>query len=219
MKRTASIYILAGINGAGKSSIGEEIFRAEGSHLFNPDTIAARIRGLHPSISAELANAHAWQIGRELLEQSIAQGRDYRFETTLGGNTITRLLAQAAQAGHKLHIWFCGLASAELHIQRVRARVASGGHDIPVLKIRERWIRSRENLVHLLPYIHHLRLYDNTTEANPAAGKTPKPVLWLEMKQGRITAPADLSGAPEWAQPILAAAMQLHLQIKNSKKK
>jgi predicted ABC-type ATPase len=106
-------------------------------------------------------------------------------------------------------IWFCGLASPEMHLARVARRVAQGGHDIPPAKIRERWRTSRENLIRLLPFIHHLRVYDNSAEADPAVGHAPRPVLWLEMKEGRITAPADLSGAPEWVQPILGAAFKL----------
>src|SRR5690606_35803677 len=98
----------------------------------------------------------------------------------------------------------------DLHLRRVRLRVARGGHDIPERKIHERWNSSRENLIRLLPHIHHLRMYDNSTEADPAKGKSPLPVLLLEMKQRRITAPADLSHAPDWAQPIVAAAMRLH---------
>jgi predicted ABC-type ATPase len=204
------LYVLAGVNGAGKSSIGESEFVSQGSPVFNPDTIAQQIRTLHPDISLTLANAHAWQIGKSLLEQAIAGGRDYRFETTLGGRTIAQLLEKAARSGHRLRIWFCGLASPELHLQRVQSRVAHGGHDIPAQKIRERWNRSRENLIRLLPLIDHLRVYDNSEEADPAAGRKPEPVLLLEMQRGKITAPADLSNAPDWAQPIIAAAIHLH---------
>jgi predicted ABC-type ATPase len=210
MPEMPTIHVLAGVNGAGKSSIGESEFNRKGSSVFNPDAIARQIRTLHPYIDLTLANAHAWQIGKSLLEQAIAEGRDYRFETTLGGRTIAQLLERAAQSGHRLHVWFCGLASAELHLRRVRSRVAHGGHDIPEQKIRERWTGSRENLIRLLPLIDHLRLYDNSHEADPAEGRQPQPVLLLEIKRRKITAPADLSGAPDWAQPIIAAAIHLH---------
>ena len=210
MISTPNILVLAGVNGAGKSSIAGEFAESGEDFFYNPDTAAAQIRTLHPDIPPHLANAHAWQIGKALLEQAIAGGRDYRFETTLGGSTITRILEQAVGAGHHLHVWFCGLESVDLHIRRVRARVAHGGHDIPVEKIRERWARSRENLIRLLPNIHHLRVYDNSIEADPMQGLQPRPVLLLEMKELKITAPADLSGAPDWAQPILGAAMLLH---------
>lgn len=210
MSGIPTIHVLAGVNGAGKSSVGESIFKEEGSKVFNPDTIATRIRALHPEISRSMANAHGWQIGKALLEQAIAGKRDYRFETTLGGNTIPALLEKAAKEGHRVNVWFCGLASPELHIRRVQKRAARGGHDIPVEKIHERWHSSRENLVRLLPCIHHLRLYDNSFEADPVEGRKPRPVLLLEMREQTITAPEDLSGAPEWAQPILAAGMLLH---------
>jgi len=36
----------------------------------------------------------------------------------------------------------------------------------------------------------------------------PDPLL--EMKHGKITAPSDLSQAPDWAKPIVAAAIKLH---------
>ena len=210
MSEKPVIHVLAGVNGAGKSSIGESEFRSEGLSVFNPDTIAQQIRDLHPDISLTLANAHAWQIGKSLLEQAIAGGQDYRFETTLGGRTIAQLLEKAARSGHRLQVWFCGLASADLHIRRVRSRVAHGGHDIPVEKIRERWNRSRENLIRLLPCIDHLRVYDNSSEADPAEGRQPQPILLLEMQRGQITAPADLSNAPDWVRPIIAAAIHLH---------
>ena len=204
------IAVLAGVNGAGKSSVAGGFLLKEGDTFFNPDTVAQQIRNLHPDIPLAMANAHAWQIGKALLEQAIAAGRDYRFETTLGGRSIAQLLEKAARAGHRLHIWFCGLASPDLHIRRVRSRVSHGGHDIPEEKIRERWNRSRENLIRLLPLIDHLRVIDNSAESDPAEGHRPRPVLLLEMQRGKITAPADLSGAPEWAQPIIAAAIHLH---------
>jgi predicted ABC-type ATPase len=210
VKNTPEIAVLAGVNGAGKSSVAGGFLLKEGDTFFNPDTVAQQIRNLHPDIPLAMANAHAWQIGKALLEQAIAGGRDYRFETTLGGRSIAQLLQQAARAGHRLHIWFCGLSSPDLHLKRVRSRVAHGGHDIPEEKIRERWNRSRENLVRLLPLIDHLRVYDNSAESDPAQGQRPRPVLLLEMQRGKITAPADLSGAPEWAQPIIAAAIHLH---------
>lgn len=204
------IAVLAGVNGAGKSSVAGGFLLKEGDTFFNPDTVAQQIRNLHPDIPLAMANAHAWQIGKALLEQAIAAGRDYRFETTLGGRSIAQLLEKAARAGHRLHIWFCGLASPDLHIRRVRSRVSHGGHDIPEEKIRERWNRSRENLIRLVPLIDHLRVIDNSAESDPAEGHRPRPVLLLEMQRGKITAPADLSGAPEWAQPIIAAAIHLH---------
>lgn len=77
MNQAGTIVVLAGVNGAGKSSIAGAFTSQERGSFFNPDAVAREIRFLHPDVSAELANGQAWQIGRALLEQAIAEGRDY----------------------------------------------------------------------------------------------------------------------------------------------
>lgn len=59
-----------------------------------------------------------------------------------------------------------------------------------------------------MPYLTALRVYDNSFEANPAEGKTPEllPVLYVE--RGRIISPRHLSQTPDWAKPIVAAAIK-----------
>jgi hypothetical protein len=100
-----------------------------------------------------------------------------------------------------------------MHIQRVRARVANGGHDIPQDKIRERWVGSRINLIRLMPQLSRLQVFDNSTEAAPGQD-IPDPVLVLEMVEGRVSYPAQddtqvLESIPEWARPIVQAAMEI----------
>jgi predicted ABC-type ATPase len=119
-----SIYVLAGTNGGGKSSIGGEMFLDRGVELFNPDEVAKQLRSVNPSLSSETANAAAWQAGARILRRAISERLNFAFETTLGGHTITTLLEAAAHSGIHVHIWYVGLRSPELHIQRVRARVA-----------------------------------------------------------------------------------------------
>lgn len=202
-----SIYVLAGTNGAGKSSIGGELLRAEGVQFYNPDDAARRLRAANPSLSAAEANGLAWQQGATLLQRAIAQKGSFAFETTLGGDTITRLLETAIDAGLQVHVWYAGLASVEQHVQRVKARVARGGHDIPEDTIRRRYVTSRLNLIRLLPRLASLRVYDNSAEGDPARGLKPQPVLVLHSDRGTIVGPADLSEAPAWAKPIVAAAL------------
>jgi len=203
------LYVLAGVNGAGKSSIGGAALRQQGSAYFNPDEVAQRIRSAL-ECSVEEANALAWQEGKRRLDEAIESRADYAFESTLGGNTIPGLLAQAADEGFQVVVWFAGLSSAGQHIARVRERVAAGGHDIPEAKIRERWETSRRNLIALLPHLSELRIFDNSREA--AAGRIPEPVLLLHWRGGKIIAPSrrGLELTPEWAKPIIARALQLH---------
>ena len=88
-------------------------------------------------------------------------------------------------------------------------RVRAGGHDIPEDAIRRRYRHSRLNLVQLLPVLTELRVYDNSATADPAAGQAPAPVLVLHMRGGRIVGPPDLASTPDWAKPIVAAAVSL----------
>ena len=209
--RPSRIYVLAGVNGAGKSSIGGAAFRGFGADYYNPDQAARALRAAHPGLSLAEANAEAWQQGRRLLERAIAEGLDFAFETTLGGNTIVRLLSEAATKGIEVYIWYVGLSSPELHIARVQSRVRRGGHDIPERDIRRRYEHSRLNLIHVLPRLAALRIWDNSKDADPAAGKTPAPVLVLHMERGKILNPSDLAKAPDWAKPIVAAALRLQI--------
>jgi len=209
------IFVLAGVNGAGKSSIAGATFRAHGADYFNPDEAARRLMAANARLDQTEANGLAWQQGKRLLERAIAEHLDHTFETTLGGHTLPRMLGEAVAAGIAVHVWYAGLSSPELHIHRVRSRVQRGGHDIPEEAIRRRYQHSRLNLIELIPRLAALRLYDNSAEADPAAGAVPQPVLLLHLDHDRIVAPPDLSGTPDWARPIVAAA--LHAVVRSPK--
>lgn len=201
------IWVLAGTNGAGTSSIGGAIIRAQGENYFNPDEAARKLRQAAPSLSLATANGQAWHEGKRLLEKAISEKLDFAFETTLGGSTITALLQQAIALGFSVKIWYAGLASADLHLERVKARVIHGGHDIPEATIRARYDQSRLNLIDLIPGLDELRVYDNSEDADPMGGTPPRPRLLLHMAQGSIVQHCDLGVAPDWVKPILAAAL------------
>jgi predicted ABC-type ATPase len=205
-----SIYVLAGTNGAGKSSVAGAAFRARGADYFNPDETTRRIQEANPGIPLEEANSQAWRIGKHLLERAIAERLDFAFETTLGGNTIPALLESAHRAGLAVRVWFVGLNGADLHVARVKARVARGGHDIPEAKIRERFDRSRENLIRLIPSLTELRVFDNSETGDPTLGIPPRPVSILHAKDGRIRDACELSTVPHWAKPLVLAALRAY---------
>jgi predicted ABC-type ATPase len=204
----AKIFVLAGVNGAGKSSIGGAALLAKGVKYYNPDQEAGALRQDNPGLDLETANAHAWACGRNGLERALAHGLNFAFETTLGARTMTDLLLAGAQGGAEVHVWYAGLASAEQHIERVRSRVAAGGHDIPEQKIRERYAGSRANLVRLMPWLASLRVYDNSAEGDPKLGERPQPLLLLHMQAGKVISHIALEQVPQWAKPLLATALK-----------
>lgn len=208
-QKWSCIYVLAGVNGAGKSSIGGAAFREHSADYYNPDEAAAKLMAANRNLSLTDANSAAWQQGVRLLKRAIEERLGFAFETTLGANTIPRLLVQAAEEAIEVYVWYVGLSSPELHIQRVQSRVRRGGHNIASEHIYRRYEHSRLTLIQLLPLLAALRVYDNSTDADPAAGKTPHPKLMLHMQRGRIVAPRNLQQTPQWAKPIVAAALKL----------
>jgi predicted ABC-type ATPase len=204
------ITVLAGVNGAGKSSIGGAYLQQRGGAFYNPDLVALAARKASPSLTAQEANAYAWQRGKELLDAAIADRTDFNFETTLGGETMSKLLIDAAKRGATLNIWYAGLSSIDLHIKRVASRVEKGGHPIPEADIRKRWIGSHVNLVKLLPHVTDLRVYDNSMERDPDKGQSPEPKLVLSVTKRAIDFPGpdDVQNTPEWAKPIIVAAFK-----------
>ena len=185
------------------------MFLAKGTGYFNPDDAAARIRSAKPHLSAAEANSQAWNQGTRLLQRAIADRLNFAFETTLGGNTIPALLSSALSARLEVRVWYVGLSSVELHIARVIARVEKGGHPIPEQKIRERFDRSRLNLIRLLPRLTELLVYDNSSNADPDAGERPEPQLLLHMASGQIAGLCDFQSIPQWAKPIVATALKI----------
>jgi predicted ABC-type ATPase len=153
------------------------------------------------------ANARAWRLGRLFLQRAIDQRADFALETTLGGRTMTGLLMRAANVGMRVQAWYVGLDTPERHVARVSARVARGGHGIPEARIRERYDASRANLVALLPYLSELKLWDNSVEGDPHSGGRPSPELILHFAAGRILAACAPGHVPEWAKPIVRAAI------------
>jgi predicted ABC-type ATPase len=202
------IYVLAGTNGAGKSSLAGAAFREAGIEVFDPDEATLRIQSANPGITQEQANSASWHQGKRLLQRAVAERLTFALETTLGGGTIATLLEIALFQGIEVRVWYVGLRDADLHVERVRARVAKGGHDIPEARIRHRYDSSRLNLIRLMPRLTELRVYDNTEEADPYAGNSPQPLLVLHMSGGDIVAACDLNRTPGWAKPILAAAIK-----------
>jgi predicted ABC-type ATPase len=204
------LLVLAGVNGAGKSSVGGHgMLGRAGLSWFNPDRCARRLIE-QLGVAQEQANALAWQHGLALLDRAVAAGHSHAFETTLGGDTMAQRIVAASET-HDVLMWYCGLASPERHIARVAQRVAAGGHPIPEAKIRERWVRSPIHLIELMPWLDELRVFDNSAEA--AVGEpVDVPVLVLHLVQGVVQYPAslaDLQRTPAWAKPIVKAARDL----------
>lgn len=198
------ITVIAGINGAGKSSIAGEYLRHLGTTYYNPDEAARILLHKNPAISADEANSKAWGIGYQYLNAAIDLDDDYAFETTLGGSKIFESLMRSISLQRQVCVFFVGLESPDLHIERVKNRVRNGGHDIDEAKIRERWEKSRANMAQLISGCYSVNVFDNSL---PLKDNKPQTRCLFKMEKGVFLQP-PIPDMPAWAKPLAASAIK-----------
>ena len=176
------IVLIGGPNGAGKSTIALRVLPAIECYEFvNADLIAAGLSPFRPA-------AHAVTAGKLMLQSmdaALKAGRTFAFESTLAGKKHAEFLSSAKALGYRVHLFFVWLRSVELAIQRVQARVQSGGHDIPTETIRRRYGAGLRNLFKIyIPLADSYLIYDNSAR-EPAlvaeSGSIYDGQLWKSM--------------------------------------
>ncbi|MDE0059645.1 MAG: zeta toxin family protein [Defluviicoccus sp.] len=103
--------------------------------------------------------------GREALRRrrtAIAEGRTLAVETTLAGSGPLRLMETARGAGYRIVLHYVCVESSDQSLDRIRNRVALGGHDVPEADVRRRFVRSLANLPGAIARADDVLLYDNT---------------------------------------------------------
>lgn len=156
------IVVIAGPNGAGKTSAAPELLRdAGGVDVFvNADAIAAGLAGFAP----QLAAIEAGRVMLRRLRSLIDAGSDFAFETTLSGKSLSSLLADAVDRGYEIELMYIWLASVDLSAERVRQRVAEGGHSIPESDLKRRFLRSLVNFDRIYrPMARSWRVYNGNS--------------------------------------------------------
>jgi predicted ABC-type ATPase len=137
--------VIAGPNGAGKTTFAREYLPKDAGviHFVNADLLAAGLSPLGPE-SAVLA-AGRWFL-MEL--DRLAKARlDFAFESTLSGLTYIGRLKRWKAAGYRIEIIYLRLATPQLALRRIAARVKQGGHDVPRADVLRRFDRGWKNFV------------------------------------------------------------------------
>jgi len=156
-----TIYIIAGCNGAGKTTFAKEFLPSIGVIRFlNADEIA---RGLSP-LKPEMVAFKAGRLLLSELSELIEHREMFALESTLSGRTYVRIFKNAKQLGYKIELHFVWIPDVREAIRRVRQRVIEGGHNVPVDDIRRRFARSSQHLVDdYAPLANKWFLWDNST--------------------------------------------------------
>ncbi|MBO7372470.1 MAG: zeta toxin family protein [Bacteroidales bacterium] len=155
------IYIIGGCNGAGKTTASYTILPDMfNCHDFvNSDEIAMRLSPDNP----ESAAIRASRIMLERMHELIEQGADFGIETTLATRTLIKIIKEAQMSGYVVTLIFFWLNVPELALQRVKLRVASGGHNVPERTILRRYHMGITNLFDIyIPAVDYWMIVDNS---------------------------------------------------------
>jgi predicted ABC-type ATPase len=131
------IIIIAGPNGAGKTTFARSFLPKEAQcHRFiNADLIAAGLSPFQP----EAAAIRAGRLMLEGINDAVAHGETFAFETTLAGVGYLRRIRHWRNLGYHVSLFYLRLPNVEMAIARVATRVRQGGHNIPEDVIRRRF--------------------------------------------------------------------------------
>ena len=164
------IIIIAGPNGAGKTTFARDFLPAEAKTLrfINADLIAAGLAPFNP----ESASFKAGRLMLEEIDECVAAGHSFAFETTLSGRAYLKKIAVWQELGYQVKLWFLSLPNDQIAVSRVARRVSQGGHNIPEDVIRRRFKAGLENFhERYSKVVDSWALYDNY-------GIEPKLIDW-----------------------------------------
>ena len=192
MANPRQLWVLAGGNGAGKSTFYKLYLAKYGIKFVNADLIAEDIDSENP----EGLSYHAATVAAKIREDLILQGVSFCFETVFSHESKIDFLAQAKANGYKIILIFIHLLDSSLNEARVKQRVSEGGHSVPTEKIHSRIPRTLKHIKTALSIVDEVRILDNSFKVDPFQ-------QIIVMKSGNYEAKTD--PLPGWARDLLPA--------------
>lgn len=191
------LAIFCGPNGSGKTTLTKEIVRkgVDLGNYINPDDIALGLTG-----TPEERTKEAQRRADEMRERCLGEGRDFAFETVFSHPSKLDFMDRASAAGFRLHVFFVSLPSPDMNVERVRMRVAMGGHDVPRDRIIARWTRTMNMLPEIARRADRLMIFDN---GSPPEAPVIRLIAWGARDDDgalRLEREAD---APRWLETWL----------------
>ncbi|AJH15471.1 zeta toxin family protein [Myroides profundi] len=159
--REKNLYIIAGCNGAGKTTASFTILPKilDCKEFVNADEIA---KGLSP-FQPEKVAFEAGRIMLNRINELFKDNEDFSFETTLATKSYKQKILYAKENGYNVTLLFFWLKDFQLAKERVKERVKEGGHNIPVDVIERRYINGIINLFDIyLDIVDECLIFDNS---------------------------------------------------------
>ncbi len=157
-----NLYIIAGCNGAGKTTASLNILPNvfDCREFVNADAIAVGLSPFQP----EKVAIEAGKLMLQRIEHLLINQEDFAIETTLSSRSYLKLIDKAHKLDYEVTLLFFYLNSVELAKERVKIRVIKGGHSIPEDVIERRYKRGIENLENYIEKCDNSFVYDNSDE-------------------------------------------------------
>lgn len=191
MTTEKQLWLLAGGNGAGKSTFYQQLLAPLEMQFVNADLIARDLDRQDPQRSSYDAAKLAERLRRDLLQNGVS----FCFETVFSHPSKIDFVAEAKTLGYEVVLVFIHLQRDELNQARVIQRVSEGGHNVPTEKIISRIPRTLAHIRTALPLMDVAQLYDNSSSELPF-----QPVARLE--KGRLIQMTH--PLPDWAEEMLS---------------
>ncbi len=186
------LWVLAGGNGAGKSTFYNLYLSKYGIKFVNADLIAKDLDSENP----EGLSYHAATLAAKIREDLISQGVSFCFETVFSHESKIDFLAQAKANGYTIILVYIHLFDSSLNEARVKQRISEGGHSVPIEKIHSRIPRTMKLIKTALSIVDEARILDNSSKDDPFQ-------QIIVMKSGNYETKSN--SLPGWAKDLIPA--------------
>jgi predicted ABC-type ATPase len=192
-----SLYLLAGPNGAGKTTLYKALVKQKlieaKAEFVNADIYEAGHLQHIQDLQARSQAARHWADQRR--SQLLQQGQSFVSETVFSHESKLSLIDEAIARNFYVLLLMVGLDDPTRLIERVKLRVAQGGHMVPPERILARYPRTLDNLKMAAPKVHRALFYDTSGVINTSHQ------LVAIMQRGKLVQQATV--LPRWVQTVL----------------
>lgn len=185
------IWLLAGGNGAGKTTFYNTQLKPMKLPFINADNIARELFPQNP----EEHSYQAASIAEEVRNRLVEEGKTFCFETVFSHPSKIDFLAKAKAYNFEIILVFIHLSSIDLNKARISQRIEEGGHFVPDDKVETRIPRTLENIKTAIQLVDQAYLLDNSNSADPF-----KQVAFVK----NHIAEFKVQPIPEWASFLLS---------------
>tara|TARA_R110001599_G_scaffold223889_1_gene423029 strand:+ start:279 stop:875 length:597 start_codon:yes stop_codon:yes gene_type:complete len=181
-----TLFLIAGPNGAGKSTFYDTVLAPRITAPFINADIIQRDELRDPSPEASYRAA---EIAEKRRRDHMAAGQSFVMETVFSHPSKLELLQDARDTGYRIIVFHLALASPDLAVARVAARIDEGGHPVPEDKVRQRYKRNA-------PLIRQAAMLADRAIIFDASALNERPAMVLELAQGQVARRARI--VPDW---------------------